>query len=423
MIGLINRSRTSVSGAGAELARAFFTYHELLYRVCPGDSSMPEHFSIDSTPKRNFRCPQLLRRHYDEFKGNAAEWFRDWLAIGRDKFSHTDGCWTAIDGKHICSATPRHARMILSIPVALIIEVESNQAEGDSPSLWNFPPSLYPGARARAADGLVYDIVGRAIFDPPRNHYMSRHMLDGELYTYDDLDDGLARRQKNIKKTEFLCGETLDSRLPSTQRTWAVVYHLRGGLPAQRLFYRHQLQLAQTAHGVIFSDDHLENVPDTTLQISQCELLADNDRPWLSGRSKSTVLDYRRTELKPLPKHSQSSPKAPSPPLEPRPMASPPLKPRRGRKPKKESNPSTDAPQQADSYPFKCRCGISGDGAKLDIEEGIVQCNVCEEWSHLACSKDGRASTLRADEPYTCDWCNDGEGVFLRRAEKQRRKG
>ncbi|KAF4621743.1 hypothetical protein D9613_012157 [Agrocybe pediades] len=58
-------------------------------------------------------------------------------------------------------------------------------------------------------------------------------------------------------------------------------------------------------------------------------------------------------------------------------------------------------------FSLNCRCGAVGDGYNPDENDGLdaIQCPICEEWSHIACQKNGRASRLHKNARFYCDSC------------------
>ncbi|TFK96307.1 hypothetical protein BDV98DRAFT_608405 [Pterulicium gracile] len=81
---------------------------------------------------------------------------------------------------------------------------------------------------------------------------------------------------------------------------------------------------------------------------------------------------------------------------------------------------STGTQDQPDSaatmFVFQCRCGRKGQdadvkGGRLQHKMGaahlggLIQCNQCLRWMHIACQRRGRADKLREDVKFSCNWC------------------
>ncbi|TFK96615.1 hypothetical protein BDV98DRAFT_659050 [Pterulicium gracile] len=81
---------------------------------------------------------------------------------------------------------------------------------------------------------------------------------------------------------------------------------------------------------------------------------------------------------------------------------------------------STGTQDQPDSaatmFVFQCRCGRKGQdadvkGGRLQHKMGtahlggLIQCDQCLRWMHIACQRRGRADKLGEDVEFSCDWC------------------
>jgi len=80
---------------------------------------------------------------------------------------------------------------------------------------------------------------------------------------------------------------------------------------------------------------------------------------------------------------------------------------------------SLDSPPTS-AFALNCRCGRQGDGNKAysaELEGLAIQCHECNEWSHVACQRNARASNLRAKDHFRCDGCSL-EGVLPTKTTK-----
>ena len=71
-----------------------------------------------------------------------------------------------------------------------------------------------------------------------------------------------------------------------------------------------------------------------------------------------------------------------------------------------QSVPDTQGELQTTSVSISCRCGQSGDEIPSANGLPLIQCFVCQMWSHVSCQRLGRADGLKKDEHFTCDGCN-----------------
>jgi hypothetical protein len=379
-----------------ELARLYFAHRTITYRVCNGDISSafdgttPRHYSIDNAQERSFNITQLTSWHHQLYHGDLSEWLADWVQISTKNLKDSDNCWQRFDddGGYICQGQTKSLRMTLSIPVMLIIEIESSTVQhGGNNCLWSAPTSMYPLKRSSAKDGIVYDLVGRGMFRTSETHYTSRHCRDKNMYLYNGLGDGLALRQTNCKIGSFLSAKRVEPPLLKDETTWAFVYRLRGGLEAQQDFYKHQLNLACQTFGVYISNPELsaQNV-SFALNNTNIEPLPNEIRYWLKNPESAPYTDYRDISA-PLNVSSTEE-----------------LEPVEGNIDSQLIHP-TPTPSPSEDWVYDCRCGINGPGQSHEVNEPLVFCESCDTWSHIACQRDGRASNMSGKTPFGCDNC------------------
>ena len=81
-------------------------------------------------------------------------------------------------------------------------------------------------------------------------------------------------------------------------------------------------------------------------------------------------------------------------------------------------------PQSQESLPdsefaVNCRCGVTGNGNIVFHQKDgeVIQCDDCQEWSHIGCQQNGRASNLSPKDTFHCDKC-DPEAMWHLLAKK-----
>lgn len=279
--------------------------------------------------------------------------------------------------------------------------LELGESDDDPDDLhWDFPAKLHPLGKQGEDYGLVYDIVGRGLHNPTVSHYITQYRPTADspsIYTYDGMKNGgYSIRQKNSKLKTHLCGPIIE--VPSGYRTDTVVYCLRGGHKAQQKFYEGRISSIEEVHSLKFSSETLETLAEISYTNDDLVPMPNSDRYWMKNpymkrrteyitsnkRSISPSLSAEIVDVKPGP----HSPSLEPPSLHPSPVLSP-------------------APSIAESYfPFNCRCGVQGNGNIIDHRNGpAVMCATCEDWSHIACQREGRASNL-GKKQFVCDFCS-----------------
>lgn len=299
---------------------------------------------------------------------------------------------------------------------------------------WDFPSRLLPrGKRAAGDHGLVYDMVGRGLYNPDTSHFIARYAAkeNSAIFTYDGMrNNGHSVREKKATLESHLCGSSIE--VPKGFRTHVAVYHLRGGLKAQEFFRREQIEAAHRLHHLAFSGVKLDVKPSVVYDGKDMTHLADEDRYWMSNPYSDKTAEYvtympgqdggdegpttseSSLDMGDQPQVAKKSMRRiiietsdvdlsddGNPVMEPSRCPSSPL----ARSPAPPAPSSV--PSQAESlFPFNCRCGASGDGNTMTHDNGpAIQCTICDNWSHIACQRDGRASQIGKQESFTCDFC------------------
>jgi hypothetical protein len=210
------------------LARSYFQTYFVLLRSCPGHDQTRNHLNLKRlTAATSFNLTADMSESY---QGDTAAWFRSMVRINREP-EDSPSCWRNIDddGAKTCSGAATVLKLILGIPVMLILELPADW-DGQKSNQWSFPDHIRPlTAGAETMHGVVYDIVGRGLTNG--GHFKAIFTPDGKhTYCYDGDDNGgCAILTPNVN---------LAGRMPpkSGWRTYAVIYHLRGGTRAQAFF-------------------------------------------------------------------------------------------------------------------------------------------------------------------------------------------
>jgi hypothetical protein len=215
---------------------------------------------IPTSTRRDWFLP-LKRLLHPVHGGSVKKWFSDLVSTKRSPDTGY-GCWRTSEGKRHCSGQHQNIYLCVSLPGMLILDLELDDSTGDAP-IWDFPQKLFPSTLRAAQDhGLVYDLVGRGLYNPTASHFIARYAKDKAIYTYDGMKHGgYSIQEKNAKISMHLYGENVI--IPSGYRTHVVIYHLRGGPDAQALFYRAQIATAHRLYNLNFSFetlDHLANI-------------------------------------------------------------------------------------------------------------------------------------------------------------------
>ncbi|KAJ7929784.1 hypothetical protein B0H13DRAFT_1859268 [Mycena leptocephala] len=219
----------------------------------------------------------------EAYHGDTETLFRNMVRINRQP-EDSPSCWRNIndDGKKTCSGAATILKLILGIPVMLILEMPADW-EGQKENQWSFPDHIRPlTAGAEAMHGVVYDIVGRVLTNG--GHFKAIFTPDGKhVYSYDgDENGGCAILTPDVN---------LAGRIPpkSGWRTYAVIYHLRGGLRV------HSIRFA-----AISTPAPPYTIPDVVgLDLPNITEMAGEDRFWLRNPWRTDILDFISSRRKP----------------------------------------------------------------------------------------------------------------------------
>lgn len=242
----------------------------------------------------------------------------------------------------------------LSIPVLLVLNIAENPKDTQSGRdlLWDFPKQLYPAAVLGNAgnEEIVYDLIGRALYSPVTEHFISRFEDGGNFYRYDgQRHNGYTVEEQDATWSTHLCGEKI--YLPSSYRTETVLYRLRGGSKAQQQFYHHQIQqVEQKHHFTITGTENLRSAPLLSYADDILIRMHESDRSWMVNPYNNQTTEYI------------SAPSA---------TANDPGN-------RLTSSPEVSSPEESAEH-FKC------DGCEDNQATDTVECATCSHRSHVQC--------------------------------------
>jgi hypothetical protein len=324
---------------------------------------------------------------------------------------------------------------------------------------WNIPKHIRPLTReAEEQHSLIYDVVGLVFCDPTPKlaHFIARYSPDGKrVYNYDDLSHGgYAQLMKNATIKSHLVGDLHDIPAPEGFSVHGVVYRLRGGSDVQNFFADYQMAAAERLHHVHVERDlkSPSSIPTISLSHPGISSIDPDNLIWLKNPATTRNIEYEQVAT--LNTDSNSKRKAPSqrahkktkklrillPVLETKDQ--PPEPP--GNEEEKASNQVSvpeltenlldlqasgdeetlsnhvgvpeieiekpldldDGESEASDYAFHCRCGTHGNGHEVAGGQQTIRCDLCENWSHIACQRGGRASNLHPKAAFYCDGCS-----------------
>ena len=414
----------------------FSTYFEALVveiHSCTGSREVGgKHLEILNVPHRHM---QLQLREHSSFQGDVGSWFGDFLSKQGTTIPNLT-CFRTEDGEALCSGTRTDTRgLVVCIPIMLILNVQ----DSTDPAIWNFPETLTPLTKKLATtEGVVYDLVGFGLHSQSARHFTARYVLKShsEVFFFNGMQNaGYTILEEGASFATHLAGRAQD--LAKGYSVTSGIYHLRGGSNAQTIFYetRRELYRKQFKLEIIGLTPDNSSLP-TCSYIGNLTELPVESRTWIKNSKlrKLTVEYVSALPNAPLPhqeppKHSAriSTPELdiialtdePLSPESEEEMAGPSANLEHG-----HTSPTASELSLPDSvWTLNCRCGVNGDGNVLyRQEEGTtIQCSDCLEWSHVACQRDGRASSISRKRKFICDIC-EGLVILLPGYQKKQRE-
>ncbi|THV04142.1 hypothetical protein K435DRAFT_851137 [Dendrothele bispora CBS 962.96] len=213
-----------------------------------------------SSQQSTFTIVSLLPLAHQTYGGSFKEWFQNMVDIKtRQLGEHVeDHCWRWRSENFYCHGPSTTASYISDIPVVLSVEsiqdVDADQGMGNTDTPWDFPRSLYPLTRKLGQDhGLVYEMTARIFTSGHGRHFICRSVIPingrAVVFDYDGMKhDGYSQRQA-AKVDTLLAGHS--PPCPSGYYTHAVIYHLKGGVKAQKVFHDHQVSEARKYFDIV----------------------------------------------------------------------------------------------------------------------------------------------------------------------------
>lgn len=361
----------STKGTTYQMMSYFSTWLIDIHKCTGSSETSGEHIEIVQ-PRRTpeFQVNNILHKQYS---GSIIKYFHDIFSTINNKPSPSRSCWRVKDSTPLCHGTREDQKdLIISIPIILSVEVSDHDS-------WDFPSSIYPDTKATTMKhGLVYDLIGLVLFNPTLAHFTARYASSDKktIYTYDGmLFNGFPKEESNATFSSHVSGKNIN--LPDGYVVYQAFYYLRGGLAAQKEFYRLRTLLLSQRLNLDFVLSAIGPPPQVFLSLDSMIKLDPSDR--LEWTRKTTTTEYILRPQSPTSMHISLSP--------PRSLAI--------------SLPNS-------LFSINCRCGMVGDGNILYCQDDgeAIQCDICEEWSHIACQRDGRADNLSKTDKFMCDFCD-----------------
>ncbi|KAJ7315596.1 hypothetical protein DFH08DRAFT_820517 [Mycena albidolilacea] len=208
--------------SGLEWALSYFRLTAVSLRKCSG-SMTGEQYRLG---KIRYRDPCVLSSTlYHQYDGNITKWFLEFMRVTQPV--PLSSCWHSVDSIQLCDGQAVLFDIILNIPIALILHVDSatGSTESDAENIWNVPKSLSPlGKNSDATSrGVKYNIASHVYFSAASSHFIVRYCSSDagkpRIFDYDGKKhDGHAvlRSSTGLLGLHFVVNGSSETGIPSS---------------------------------------------------------------------------------------------------------------------------------------------------------------------------------------------------------------
>nr|GAT49979.1 predicted protein [Mycena chlorophos] len=390
-------SKASVANP-VSLHRAISVFRPQIVQLhkCLGDPNGGEHsgphWQID-TPRAG-RLPQLLLSDYQKYDGRITRWFKG-------KFLHSSAwedtkCWRTHNTTYLCNGPALIHSFVLTLPLILQIEFSATGCD------WHIPDELLPLDKTFGAAGVRYELVAHIYTNG--THFTTRYVdLHSRIFDYDGMDNaGRAMHRSGSSFKTYMTGKFSNIlEMRRGYRVYGLTYRLVGGERAQELFRVERQKKFPLGIRCTF-DPALNVYKSAELRRRNLELLPNAIRHWYTSRKQARFKEYRETQAKATaPKKKKAVARAKratrrdsdgdsdelsdSPELPSSSGSEIDAKP-----PAAGTEQLGVPPNLLDSWrPVVCVCGSRVNGFDTTPKDDLVQCMVCENFSHHRCLPSG----------------------------------